>query len=621
MPELKNHLSNKIFLIAIFSFIIWAGMVSHYSEITWIGESYIFSLFIFIIFIVVISYTVFVKKRISRLALNPLPWLTIVIFALLILTSIVKYDSTFETYRIVSPILLFILIPNIMESEKEWNIAIYLLLFAGLLWSTLSYIYFLENSGVLSSIWGYQNTFAAFLVLMIFLSLGLYLNAKDKNAKLALSFIPAFFIFLLYLTVSRGGYIVFFLSLILFFYTVKNRKKLTLETLPVFIEAAILIAVAAPPDITHTVFFKNKILVGYIGGHPNTSLAMRVYFAKLSTKIFLKRPITGFGLGSYRYMFTRFNRVDTFFRIDPHSLFFKLLSETGILGTGAFFTLVGYYFLKAFRNLKNKNTIYKGVFAGTVGLFIHMCMDVDVYPIMFIVLFVSLSLLSVDFNKTVKITKKQTYGIISALGIVAFIAIFSLYPKSIAAYYAMKGENVNFTTVKSAISILEKSVEIDPNSAAYRFELGKLYCISNHMDKAEEQFMKAYNINKLNYRFPLYAGMVELSTGELNKAKQNLSAAEKLYPLGRKVANYMAICTALNGNTIEAMTYIEKEKNIFKENPFLAEALLIHNKKDIAKELNRLKFYNSLFHKFNDIRRNYCDNFIQMKILENFMEN
>ncbi len=621
MPEPKNHLSNKIFLIAIFSFVIWAGAVSHYSEITWIGESYIFSLFIFILFIATLSYTIFVKKRISRITLNPLPWLTVTIFALLILTSIVKYDSTFETYRIVSPILLFMLIPNIMESEKEWNIAIYLLLFAGLLWGTLSYIHFLENSGVLASIWGYQNTFAAFLVLMIFLSLGLYLNAKGKNAKLAFSFIPAFFIFLLYLTASRGGYIVFFLSLILFFYTVKNRKKSTLETLPVFIEAAILIAVAAPPDITRTVFFKNKILVGYIGGHPNTSLAMRIYFAKLSTKIFLKRPITGFGLGSYRYMFTQLNKVDVFFRIDPHSLFFKLLSETGILGTGIFFTLIGYYFLSAFRKLKSKNTIYKGLFAGTVGLFIHMCMDVDVYPIMFIILFVSLSLLSVDFNKTVKITKKQMYKTISALGIMAFIAIFSLYPKSIAAYYAMKGENVNFKTVKTAISELKKSIEIDPNSAAYRFELGKLYCINNNLNKAEEQFLKANNINNIDYRFPLFSGIVELSTGELNKAKQNLLVAEKLYPLGRKVTNYMAICNALKGDTKEAMTYIEKEKNIFKEKPFFAEALLSHNKKDIAKELSRLKFYNSLFHKFNDIRRNYCDNFIQMKILENTIKN
>jgi len=191
-------------------FILYAGIISKFSEFIFISHSYLFALISLLIFLISSLWLIFTQSTINRETFNPIVWITIIVFILLIFTSQVRYDSIVETYRMIAPIFLFLTVINLVRDKKEQKIFTYFLVFFGIIVGILSYIqFYFPNFGMsaLTSIWGYQNTFAAFLVLLIMLSFGIYLEEKNKNIKMLLSTIPMFFIFLLFLTVSRGGYI------------------------------------------------------------------------------------------------------------------------------------------------------------------------------------------------------------------------------------------------------------------------------------------------------------------------------------------------------------------------------------------------------------------------------
>lgn len=310
-----------------------------------------------------------------------------------------KCDSIFETHRIITPIALFLTIINTVESKEEWKIVVKGFLAFGIYMGILNYIYFYKETGfygsALTSNWGYQNTFAAFLVLMSFLGFGVYLEEKDKNKKILLSIIPIFFNFLLFLTISRGGYIAFTVATIVLLLSItKSRKTVIKESIPIIIGSIVLIAAGAPKDIILRNLGKEKLLVEFAGGNQNFSLWTRIHMVHLAMIIFFKRPFIGFGLGSFRYTFAMYEWIAEPFRIDPHSLFFKLLAETGILGTVTFFTFIFNYLIKGFfSSRKNNDLIYAGLLSGISGMFFHMLIDVDIYPIMFVILFFGLALL------------------------------------------------------------------------------------------------------------------------------------------------------------------------------------------------------------------------------------
>ncbi len=349
-----NIQKEKIIKYAIWTlisaFLFYAGTISRYSEIIFITHSYLFNLFTFIISLIFI---------LNKETLNPLIYITIGTFIFLIFTSIVKCDSIFETYRIITPIALFLTIINTVENKNEWKIIVKLFLAFGIYMGILNYIYFYKETGfygsALTSNWGYQNTFAAFLVLMSFLGFGVYLEEKDKNKKILLSIIPIFFNFLLFLTISRGGYIAFTVTTIVLLLSItKSRKTVIKESIPIIIGSIVLIAAGAPKDVILRNLGKEKLLVEFAGGNQNFSLWTRIHMAHLAMIIYFKRPFIGFGLGSFRYTFAMYEWIAEPFRIDPCSLFFKLLAETGILGTVTFFTFIFNYLIKGFFLIKRE---------------------------------------------------------------------------------------------------------------------------------------------------------------------------------------------------------------------------------------------------------------------------
>jgi O-antigen ligase len=580
------------------------------------------------------------KQTINKETFNSIIWITLAVFIILIAVSTVKYDSIFETYRIIAPVLLFIMLINLVRKETDWKIGIYSLVGFGLFISIVNYIGFYTGPGfgtyALASIWGYQNTFAAFLVLMIQISLGLFLDETNKNRKMFLSVLPMFFIFLLFLTVSRGGYIAFLVSIVVFLVAMPKSdfKKTLKESIPVIGGAILLIVVGSPKEIIMANLGKSSILVSYIGGEQDYSLGMRVYMLKLAFQVFLKKPIFGFGLGTFRYTYAKYNTADLFFRIDPHSLFFKFLSETGLIGTTAFFSMLGYYLIKSFKIIRSgkQNYTYLGLFAGLTGMLFHMCLDVDIYPIMFVVMFFALALLVRGDFVEFKIKPKLVTAILTIA--IILITSFDLAPKAVASIYAVKGENPN-SLKKVAISIenLQKATEIDPECSQYYFQLGELYAksMTSYEDNEKIELMnnayqKAYELNKFDYRAPFRIGIALL----FDRDKESITYLEKsieLCPINPNVISWLSVAYAYVEKDIKnGQLYLDKAQKYGTSSldvsfPKSVLELARGNKEAAEKEFSTLIFYDEIYKKLDTLPKNYAQGRynLQLKIIRDMM--
>jgi len=597
----------------VFMFLVFALFFSRYSELTFIYHSYLFALILLSIFIVFAMWQILSNEKVNKETFNPVAWLPIIAFLILIFTSQVRYDSIEETYRIIVPLSLFLVMINVIRNESDRKLSVYLLLGAGFIFTLYNYLVFyfspFSDMSALTSNWGYHNTFAAFLVLIIQISLGVYFDEKRRTIKMFLSILPMFFIFVLFLTVSRGGYIAFFVSIIAFLILNSREEivKLIKEFTPVLIGAFSLIVFGAPREIILANLGKSTILVNYIGGAQDQSLGMRIYMAQVAAKIFLEKPIFGYGLGGFRYTFAIHNIKDISGRIDPHSLFFKLLSETGIIGTISYFAFSLYYLLKSFSNAKNiklSNFYYRGLLAGVIGMFFHMCIDVDVYPVMFVILMISLGILVESEFVEMRMSKRIILSLISVILIV--LVFTNLVPKTIGGFWAVLSETPqSISTVQTNIDYINKAIIYDPDSPYYYFTLGSLIQASMKsfdeykIEQAKLAYKKAFELNNYYSDPALRLGVLYLY--ESNKLSiYYLEASYRLHPMNYNILPYLSISYAYFENNFEKAKYFlqkAEELNADKDDILFAKGVIELKRGDIQNArlyFEKLPFYSDI---------------------------
>jgi O-antigen ligase len=80
--------------------------------------------------------------------------------------------------------------------------------------------------------------------------------------------------------------------------------------------------------------------------------------------------LTGFGIGCYRQAATTFAKNMTVMKNHPHSLYFYVLAETGIIGFISIFSLIFTSLFLSFKKRK-KNCLYTGIFFGVLGFLLE----------------------------------------------------------------------------------------------------------------------------------------------------------------------------------------------------------------------------------------------------------
>ena len=540
------------------------------------------------IFIVVafISLLLFLFLRKDDLGSIKLDYALVVIAVFLpvsTLFSFYKYITLLNGYIILSALIFYFILINILN-EKSARFVMYSIVFIGLFVSAVGFfayvlaaelpnssltLYFTSHSFLagsrICSFFQYPNSFAGFLLMPFFLSLA-FLWRSGKRSKIIWYVISAFLLFVLYLTGSRGAFLVFVLSVVLLyiFTDFKNYKALTHDLIVTIVIAISFVfinrKIFQPVILTNAARF--KILAKFVAGEQNKSLSDRIQLAKDAINIFMHHPLLGTGLGTFKDAMLKY-RLGLFFADEPHSMPFRILAETGVVGFVSFFCFFARGFLRGFK----RNSF---LYVALLSLFLHTFLDLDfAYPIIASLIFIGLALINYDKKfKSVNFNIHPRY--ISGLAIIALI-IVSIIPNFAAATFANYGESLaSKGEYKQALSNLTLAEKINPQNAIYHSRLGYCYekiafetsngCDS-YMEKSLNEYTKASKCNTLSFIYPLYMGNIYL----LFKNPISLTLFKKsfsLNPLWKPILSDVALSAAYTvSKNREAVEYAKTALN------------------------------------------------------------
>jgi len=116
-------------------------------------------------------------------------------------------------------------------------------------------------------------------------------------------------------------------------------------------------------------------------GHSELSSDIRSYINRDGFRMFLKRPVLGWGLGTFPIVYPQFRTFYTnFFVNEAHNDYLQLLVEMGVLGFATMLWFVVTLYLKAFKKIKNwpgemSGAVTLACVLGLSGILIHSAVD------------------------------------------------------------------------------------------------------------------------------------------------------------------------------------------------------------------------------------------------------
>jgi O-antigen ligase len=116
-------------------------------------------------------------------------------------------------------------------------------------------------------------------------------------------------------------------------------------------------------------------------GHSELSSDIRYFINRDGLRMFLKKPVLGWGLGSFPVIYPEFRTFYTnFFVNEAHNDYLQLLVETGILGFVTMLWFVITLYTRAFKKIKNWPTEITGAVTlacmlGLSGILVHSAVD------------------------------------------------------------------------------------------------------------------------------------------------------------------------------------------------------------------------------------------------------
>ncbi len=487
-----------------------------------------------------------------------------------IIFSFYTYASMLDTYILLSAIIFYIIAINVFDERTLPLVQAGIMLiglfvaFVGflayVLVATLPHlnlsVYFSSHSFLagtrICSFFQYPNSFAGFLLMPFFFSLDFLNKAKGKR-KWIYYLVSSFLLFVLYLSGSRGAFIVlgFAIILIYAFTDFKNYISITKELVITFLIVALFVFLNK--KLFYAAIVANserlKILIGFFAGEQNKSLADRIHLAKDAWNIFLHHPFFGTGLGTFKDAMLKY-RNNLFFAREPHSMPFRLLAETGVLGFLAFF----YFFVRSFLKGFKRNSI---LYIGVLSLFLHMFLDLDfAYPVIVSLIFIGIAMMSFENIEAKRFPIHAKY----ALGLIVIsLLVLSVVPNFAASTFANSGETfMQKSEFNKALDNFRVAEKINPSNATYHSHIA--YCIEqiayqkrsscvDDLENAAEEYRKASGYNKLSFIYPLYEGNINL----LLKNPQAIALFKKsisLNPLWKPICADQAL----------ALSYILGEK-------------------------------------------------------------
>ena len=223
-----------------------------------------------------------------------------------------------------------------------------------------------------------HNHYAGLMELLIPIPLVLSLNrlAADK-ARAVAGAAAAVMVGTIFLSGSRGGMLAI-LAELLFLAVLLVKQKRGMRT-AAGVGVFLLIVISLPAWVGGSELSHRIASVG--AGHSDLSSDVRTNINRDGIRMILKRPVLGWGLGTFPVVYPQFRTFYTnFFVNEAHNDYLQLLIETGLVGFGIMLWLVVTVYTRALKKIKNWSNDVGGAVSlacllGLTGILVHSAVD------------------------------------------------------------------------------------------------------------------------------------------------------------------------------------------------------------------------------------------------------
>lgn len=306
----------------------------------------------------------------------------IILFLIIIIISTITSISPIDSLRdlalhIGGLSFLFVMI-NSVEEKKDFNIILTVLVFTATLvalYGLYQYLVGVEvdkawldvenNPGITTrvySVFNNPNILAEYLVMIIPLSVSLFWFSKKLSKKIIFLGTTLIMVLALVLTSSRGGWIGFAFSALVFILLIE--KRLLLSLIPITLGGLFLL-----PD---TII--NRILS--IGNLADSSNAYRITMWEITLDIIKDHWLAGVGFGHLPFKQTFETYIRTMPTFHAHNTYLETAAEMGIPGLVAFLLFLFVLFKYSIKELIRQDDRYirvmaAGALSGLAGVLFH----------------------------------------------------------------------------------------------------------------------------------------------------------------------------------------------------------------------------------------------------------
>jgi O-antigen ligase len=286
--------------------------------------------------------------------------------------------------------LCFLVTQTLLRSSQARKIAVVLATY-GFVLAALALLQGISSNGKLFWLrtphmggWIYgsyvnHNHYAGFMELLVPIPLILSLShLAHEKTRIAAGIAAAIMAGTIFLSGSRGGMIAIFVELIVVAVLLLRQKKRTRIAIGVGAFAVVLVSLLiwlGGKELTTRVTSISKETRTEISG------GMRLSIDRDTLQMFRRKPILGWGLGTFPVVYPQFRSFYTnFFVNEAHNDYLQLLAETGVVGFGIMIWFIVVLYRRARRKIGNWSTNMSAAVTlactlGFTGILVHSLVD------------------------------------------------------------------------------------------------------------------------------------------------------------------------------------------------------------------------------------------------------
>ncbi len=519
-------------------------------------------------------------------------WLGFVFFIIvnLIGTAIDKW-TTLKWGLVYSLILLFFL--EIKEISKKWKkkdlfsfatvlMLIYLLIFSLISWFNLQ-AYGLGRVPKISGPFYWHNQMGGWLLMVSPSLLWLAYKKKEEAARLVYILVYATSLALLSMTLSRGSWLAWLVSLFFLLFWLGIKKKIKGYFFFSWKEVGLVLILAFSfmlifnRHIVKTVTGHTEVLIeeskgqNQSQGPASISWEYRLIAFSDTLKVIRRRPLLGVGLGDFRYYYRLIQNHPWIMVNFVHSQPLQLAAEGGVIAGLLWLVWVGWViwsglsFVVSERGSKDRRMLILLLTWGFLAESLHSLIDMDLSLVSllfwYIVMGGAIIGLSEDQEKTEDVSPLWVKVSIGLIGLVVIYVILGM-----------------------------------KLSSQLRAELGQRQLNREQWLKKSQLAIKYYPFNYRNY---FLTGLGYMKLRDLDKASYWLRRGEKIYPYSGEIEYNLGIIAEAKGQPREAEKRYRRAVEInplVSPRPYLklAAFYMRHGQKTKAKKI----FYRCAYQAF-----------------------